>query len=201
VRQYRGKADTLKAEQASYLAGFLDGDGSIHFQLVRQREYKFGFYIRASMSLSQSTSARSGLESIQHIIGAGYIRDRGTGMSDLVITSRPVLQQILSEVEPFVIFKREHVRRARRLLERIRPRMREEEFLEIAHEVDAFATLNYSKSKRIFAADVEQHLRSMGVSVPVTTSSDRLSEEMEQLSLVDKSELHNTPAPRKRVKV
>ena len=201
MRQYRGKADTLKAEQASYLAGFLDGDGSIHFQLVRQREYKFGFYIRASMSLSQSTSARSGLESIQHIIGAGYIRDRGTGMSDLVITSRPVLQQILSEVEPFVICKREHVRRARRLLERIRPRMREKEFLEVAREVDAFATLNYSKSKRIFAADVEQHLRSMGVSVPVTTSSDRLSEEMEQLSLVDKSELHNTPAPRKRVKV
>ena len=201
MRQYRGKADTLKAEQASYLAGFLDGDGSIHFQLVRQREYKFGFYIRASMSLSQSTSARSGLEAIQRMIAAGYVRDRGTGMSDLVITSRPVLQQTLAEVEPFVIFKREHVRRARRLLERIRPRMREEEFLEIAHEVDAFATLNYSKSKRIFAADVEQHLRSMGVSVPVTTSSDRLSEEMEQLSLVDKSELHNTPAPRKRVKV
>jgi LAGLIDADG endonuclease len=191
----------LKAEQASYLAGFLDGDGSIHFQLVRQREYKFGFYIRASMSLSQSTSARSGLESIQQMIGAGYIRDRGTGMSDLVITSRPVLQQILAEVEPFVIFKREHVRRARRLLERIRPRMKEDEFLEMAREVDAFATLNYSKSKRIFAADVEQHLRSMGVSVPVTTSSDRLSEEMEQLSIIDKSELHNTPTPRKRVKV
>jgi len=201
VRQYRGKADTLKAEQASYLAGFLDGDGSIHFQLVRQREYKFGFYIRASMSLSQSTSARSGLENIQHMIGAGYIRDRGTGMSDLVITSRPVLQQILAKVEPFVIFKREHVRSARRLLERIRPRMKEQEFLQIAREVDAFATLNYSKSKRIFAADVEQHLRSMGVSVPVTTSSDRLSEEMEQLSIIDKSELHNTPTPRKRVKV
>jgi len=201
VRQYRGKADTLKAEQASYLAGFLDGDGSIHFQLVRQREYKFGFYIRASMSLSQSTSARSGLENIRQMIGAGYIRDRGTGMSDLVITSRPVLQQILAEVEPFVIFKREHVRRARRLLERIRPRMKEDEFLEIARKVDAFATLNYSKSKRIFAADVEQHLRSKGVSVPVTTSSDRLSEEMEQLSIIDKSALHNTPAPRKRVKV
>jgi LAGLIDADG DNA endonuclease family protein len=191
----------LKAEQASYLAGFLDGDGSIHFQLVRQREYKFGFYIRASMSLSQSTSARSGLENIQQMIGAGYIRDRGTGMSDLVITSRQVLQQILAEVEPFVIFKRTHVRRARRLLERIRPRMNEEEFLEMAREVDAFATLNYSKSKRIFAADVEQHLRSKGVSVPVTTSSDRLSEEMEQMSIIDKSKLHNTPAPRKRVKV
>ena len=191
----------MKAEQASYLAGFLDGDGSIHFQLVRQREYKFGFYVRASMSLSQSTSARSGLDCIQQMIGAGYIRDRGTGMSDLVVTSRPVLQQILAEVEPFVIFKREHVRRARRLLERIRPRMREDEFLEIAREVDAFATLNYSKSKRIFAADVEQHLRSKGVSVPVTTSPDRLSGEMEQLSIIDKSALHNTPTLRKKVKV
>ncbi|MGZ4209212.1 MAG: LAGLIDADG family homing endonuclease [Actinomycetota bacterium] len=201
VRQYRGKAGTLKATQASYLAGFLDGDGSIHFQLVRQREYKFGFYIRASMSLSQSTSARSGLEQIHSMIGAGYIRDRGTGMSDLVITSRPVLQQILAEVEAFVIFKREHVKRARRLLGLIRPRMGEGEFLELAREVDAFATLNYSKSKRIFAADVEQHLRSKGVPVPVTTSSDRLSGEMEHLSIIDKSKLHNTPAPRKRVKV
>src|SRR5438445_8091104 len=100
VRQYRGKADTLKAEQASYLAGFLDGDGSIHFQLVRQREYKFGFYIRASMSLSQSTSARSGLEHLHQLIGGGYLRDRGTGMSDLVVTSRPLLVAILEAIAP-----------------------------------------------------------------------------------------------------
>jgi hypothetical protein len=32
-------------------------------------------------------------------------------------------------------------------------------------------SLNCSKSKRIFAADVEQHLRSKGLLVPVTTSS------------------------------
>src|ERR1700747_2796398 len=37
--QYRGKA-THEAADAAYLAGFLDGDGSIHFQLVRQKEYK-----------------------------------------------------------------------------------------------------------------------------------------------------------------
>ena len=35
----------VKAIDARYLAGFLDGDGSIHFQLVRQRGYRFGFYI------------------------------------------------------------------------------------------------------------------------------------------------------------
>jgi hypothetical protein len=113
----------MEASQASYLAGFLDGDGSIHFQLVRQDGYRFGYYIRASLSLSQSTSAREGLECIQALVGAGYLRDRGTGMSDLVITSRPVLLRLLSEIEPFVIFKRPQVRRALEILERIRPRM------------------------------------------------------------------------------
>jgi hypothetical protein len=70
-----------------------------------------------------------------------------------------------------VLFKREQVRRALSLLPRIRPRMGVMEFLEIAREVDAFAALNHSKSKRVFAADVEQHLRGMGVLVPVTTHS------------------------------
>ena len=100
----------MNALDASYVAGFLDGDGSIHFQLVRQKEYRFGFYIRSSVSFSQSTSARAGLEHIQALIGAGYLRDRGTGVSDLVITSRPVLFDLLTEVRPYVIFKREHVR-------------------------------------------------------------------------------------------
>ena len=107
--------------RSGYLAGFLDGDGSIHFQLVRQTGYRFGFYIRASLTLSQSTSARAGLERLALLLGAGYLRDRGTGMSDLVITSRPVLIRILSEVEPYVIFKRRHVARALGILVRIRP--------------------------------------------------------------------------------
>jgi hypothetical protein len=169
----------VNASQAGYLAGFIDGDGSIHFQLVRQKEYRFGYYIRASLSLSQSTSARSGLESLQQMIGAGYLRDRGTGMSDLVITSRPVLIEILEAIRPYVVFKREHVVRALQLLEQIEPRMDVVRFLELARQVDAFSTLNYSKTKRISAVDVEQHLRSKGAPIPVTTSLDRLSEEME----------------------
>ena len=156
---------------AAYLAGFLDGDGSIHFQFVRQREYKFGYYVRVSMSLSQSTSARFGLERLKELIGAGYIRDRGNGMSDLVVTSRPVLMDILRAVEPYVLFKKEHVREALRLLPLIQPRMTADGFLQLVRQADGFSALNHSKSKRITAADVEQHLRGMGLLAPVTTSS------------------------------
>src|SRR5271155_2636584 len=101
----------MDVSTASYIAGFLDGDGSIHFQLVRQKEYRFGFYIRISMSFSQSTTARSGLEYLQQLLGGGYLRDRKTGMSDLVITSRPLLAELFTELEPYVVFKKEHIRR------------------------------------------------------------------------------------------
>ena len=123
------------------------------------------------MSLTQCTSARWGLERLKESIGAGYIRDRGTGMSDLVVTSRPVLADILRAVEPYVVFKQDHVREALRLLPLIKPRMAAEEFLQVVREVDRFSALNHSKSKRITAVDVEQHLRGMGASIPVTTSS------------------------------
>jgi LAGLIDADG endonuclease len=191
----------VKASDASYLAGFLDGDGSIHFQLVRQREYRFGFYIRASLSLSQSTSARHGLEHLQRVIGGGYLRDRGTGMSDLVVTSRPLLVDTFRSVEPYVVFKREHVRRALWLLPQLGPRLEVQEFLRLAREVDAFAALNYSKTKRISAVDVEQHLRSKGVVAPVTTSSIPLDRGDGSLATWQIYETHNTPAPRNGVKV
>jgi LAGLIDADG endonuclease len=166
------------ASDASYVAGFLDGDGSIHFQLVRQKEYRFGFYIRASISFSQSTTARHGLEHIQSLLGGGYMRDRGTGMSDLVITSRPLLLHILGDVEPHVIFKKEHVRRALEILPQLDRVKDPEVFLQLAREVDAFATLNYSKTKRIFAVDVERHLRSTGVLCPCNDFFASNSEEM-----------------------
>jgi LAGLIDADG endonuclease len=193
----------MKASDASYIAGFLDGDGSIHFQLVRQREYRFGFYIRASVSFSQSTSARHGLEHLQRVIGGGYLRDRGTGMSDLVITSRPLLIELLVAVQPYVIFKSEHVRRALQLLVELRPRLEVQEFLRLAREVDAFSTLNYSKTKRITVADVEQHLRSMGLLAPVTTSLVLLDQGDGSPADMDRQiyETHDTPAPRNGVKV
>ncbi len=49
----------------AYLAGFFDGDGSLHFQIVRQREYRYGFYIRSNLVFYQSTSCEEGLREIR----------------------------------------------------------------------------------------------------------------------------------------
>jgi hypothetical protein len=39
----------------AYLAGFLDGDGSIVSQIVKDKGRKYGFYIRISVCFYQST--------------------------------------------------------------------------------------------------------------------------------------------------
>jgi hypothetical protein len=99
-------------------------------------------------------------------------------MSDLVVTSRPVLILLLKEVQPYVIFKKEHVRQALALLPML-DRVRDPElFLQLAKRVDAFATLNYSKSKQNSAVDVERHLRSKGVLCPCNDFFASNSEEM-----------------------
>ena len=71
----------MDVSTACYVAGFLDGE-SIHFQLVKQKEYRFGYYIRASISFSQSTPARYGLERIQALLGGGGYLETRDGMSD-----------------------------------------------------------------------------------------------------------------------
>lgn len=47
---------TLTSLDFSYIAGFLDGDGSIIAQIVRNDSYAFGFSIRLSVVFFQKTT-------------------------------------------------------------------------------------------------------------------------------------------------
>jgi hypothetical protein len=50
-----GRPATMQDSIRAYIAGFLDGDGSVHFQLVRRHDYVYGYQIRASVCFYQST--------------------------------------------------------------------------------------------------------------------------------------------------
>jgi len=155
----------------AYLAGFLDGDGSIIFQLVRREDYVYGFQIRASVCFYQSTRHRAGLEWLKQQLGCGYIRDRAGSMSDYTIVGWSAVKRVLELVQPFVIFKREQVARALGIMSRFDDKLTPQEFLELAQVVDAFSTLNYSKRKRIDATCVVTFLNGKGLLVPVTTEA------------------------------
>jgi hypothetical protein len=155
----------------AYLAGFLDGDGSIIFQLVRRRDYVYGYQIRVSVCFYQSTRDKAGLEWLKQQLGCGYIRDRAGAMSDYTIVGSPHVRRVLELVAPFVVFKREQVDRGLAMVATLENMRTPGDFVEAAKLVDAFATLNYSKRKVIDAGCVEAYLRSKGLLVPVTTEA------------------------------
>ncbi len=54
--QYRGKIRFVNDEVKAYIAGFLDGDGCIMAQLVRRKDYIYGYQIRTSIVFYQKSS-------------------------------------------------------------------------------------------------------------------------------------------------
>jgi LAGLIDADG endonuclease len=155
----------------AYIAGFLDGDGSIIFQLVRRLDYVYGYQIRSSVCFYQHSRGKAGLEWLKGKLGCGSIRDRAGSMSDYTIVGWSDVRRVLELVRPYVVFKHEQVERALDILSMLERRLTPDRFLAAARMVDAFATLNYSKRKHLDVTCVERLLESRGVLVPVTTEA------------------------------
>ena len=58
---------SLAKNNWSYLAGFLDGDGSVFFQIVSRPDYKLKFQIRSSIAFYQDTKNKEILEWLKEI--------------------------------------------------------------------------------------------------------------------------------------
>ncbi len=163
----------MREETKAYIAGFLDGDGSIMFQLIERKDYIYGYQIRASVCFYQDSNHKAGLRWLRDKIGYGYIRDRNDGVSDYTIVGYNKVEEVLKMVQPFVVFKAVHVKRAFELLSAIRENLKPtpEQLIELAKLVDSYATLNYSKKKKNNVAKVEEFLNRKGLLTPVTTDS------------------------------
>jgi len=46
----------ISENDKSYIAGFLDGDGCINAQIIRQKEYRFKFRIKVSITFFKKSS-------------------------------------------------------------------------------------------------------------------------------------------------
>ncbi len=148
----------------AYIAGFLDGDGSLMLQLKRRSDYAYGFQIRATLAFYQKKSNRFILEWLRDKLKVGVVRDRNDGISEYDLEGLAAVQQVLMQLEPYVILKREQVERALRLIGEItsRPNPTPEEFLGWCMKVESFRTLNYIKKRKHTSASVQAFLVSKG---------------------------------------
>lgn len=132
----------MESTTLAYIAGFLDGDGSVFFQIVPRKDYRQKFQIRSSIAFYQMKENAEILEWLKNYFGCGYIRHRNTGMSDYTIVDSKEVSRILILLQPYVRLKKRQV----------------ELGLEICKLVDKFKELNYSKKRKITYETVNNSL-------------------------------------------
>ncbi len=141
-----------------YIAGFLDGDGSIFFQIIPRNDYKQKFQIRSSIAFYQKTEYKEILEWLKEIFGAGYIRHRKTGISDYTIVESKKVRKILLLLQPYVRLKKKQTELGLEILDKLDTKKSDEDFLEICKLVDKFKEINYSKKRSITYENVNKFL-------------------------------------------
>lgn len=142
------KQFNLEKHEISYIAGFLDGDGSIFCQLVKGSQYKYGYHIRISLVFYQRKDKKWFLLKLKNLLHYGFIRDRNDNMSEYVITGSNSIFEILTLLKPFLILKLDICNKIFEIIERKKSISNEIEFKELCKLVDSTALLNYSKNRK-----------------------------------------------------
>lgn len=137
----------ISSTTKAYIAGFLDGDGCIMFQLIRRKDYIYGFQIRASIVFYQKTINRHHLEWLKRILKYGYIRNRNDGMTEYTIVGFEPVIKVLKFLRPYIIMKRKHVDTAVKIVETMKGKFSIRKMLTAARYVDEYQWLNYSKRR------------------------------------------------------
>ena len=138
----------FSSTQKAYLAGFLDGDGSIYVRAKPNPTYKYGFQIAPYIVLFQSSKDKVNFEKICSLIGLGHLRERKDGILEYIISKNDDINKFLSLVEPFVILKKSQVKLMKRILELKSEVKDQKDFIVLMNLIDSFRELNYSKKRK-----------------------------------------------------
>ena len=92
--------------QRAYIAGFLDGDGSLMLQIKKRKDSARGIRFMATICLYQDTRHEETLHWIQTVFGIGYVSHRNDGITELRVNGYRQVLTILQTLVPYIRFKR-----------------------------------------------------------------------------------------------
>jgi hypothetical protein len=152
---------TLSIEQACYLAGFIDGDGSILAQIVQRKDYVLKFQVRVCVSITQKMNRIHHLNKIQSEIGKGTIRNRGDGCAEFAIVGHKNVCAFIKQIVPYLRNKKKQANLIIRICEQLdQTKNNPQKFLPLCKLADQIAELNDSKTRRNTAKTVEKQFLS-----------------------------------------
>ena len=151
----------LTKVQCAYIAGFLDGDGSIYIRLKPNKDYRFNYQVSPNIVFYQSRRNRLFLERVRKMIGAGYIRERNDGMVEYVIGDVTTMVSLLTQISPFLVFKKKQAQMFLRIVRKKAGVKTKKDFISLAEMIDKLERLNYSKKRRITSQVVVDTLKKL----------------------------------------
>ncbi len=138
----------LTKNQSAYLAGFLDGDGSIYVRLKPNPTYRYGFQIAPYIVFFQSQKDQKKFERICGLIKLGHLRVRKDGILEYIISKNGALREFLKIVTPFLILKKDQANLMLEILDKKETVDGKKDFAKLASLIDRFRNLNYSKKRK-----------------------------------------------------
>ena len=137
--------------EKAYIAGFLDGDGSIMLQLKKRNDTKRGQRFMATICLYQDSRHDMPLYWIRDILRAGYLTTRNDSISELRINGFKTVRQILANLQPFIRFKllqTEAMIRACQILENKISTLSKQQLIEVIDLTLLIQRENYKASRK-----------------------------------------------------
>lgn len=137
---------TQSATTLAYIAGFLDGDGSIYVRAKPNSAYRYGFQIAPYVAFFQS-SQESNFPNLMQQIGFGKMRIRKDGMYEFTIGKHEELELFLESVLPYLQLKKSQAVLMLEILAFKKQVITAKDFATLLEMIEQFRTLNYSKKR------------------------------------------------------
>ena len=151
------KIQKLTELDLAYIAGFIDGDGSINCQIIRRQDYKLKFQILFSLTVFQKTTRHWVVLWFAKKIGLGTVRKRPDGMSEYSLVGHSV-KNLLIALLPFLKVKRRQALLVIEIINNLSKNQDPQSFVKLCEQVDRMAILNDSKKRTITASVVRETL-------------------------------------------
>ncbi len=157
-----GSRSKTNTEELAYIAGFLDGDGSLMLQVKKRSDTRLGVRFMATICLYQDTRHEKPLRWMRDVFGIGYISQRSDGISELRINGYSTVREILLQLQPFIQFKSKQTKaliKACEILEKTKIRnMTKTQLRKIVDLVFAIKNENYKSHSTLSKKDLYTRL-------------------------------------------
>lgn len=160
----------MTIQQKAYLAGLIDGDGSIMLQLRRRNGMRFLFRVKAVVVIYQDCKCYDAVEKLHQIIGCGYLYKRNDHICEIRIEGFARVRSFLQKIKPHLRFKEKQVNLMLKALQIVsHKKYSMNDFLQVCELADKISACNYSSKNRKYTKEyVINELKRHNL-VPVTT--------------------------------